>query len=86
MKKIKLKKKKTNDFPIKLSDNYFIEIYSGKVFVLSGVCEIETLEKTVLKIKFGAQSLIFKGNDIDISNYSLDGTTVSGKIECIEFK
>ncbi len=77
--------RKSVDIPIGITDDYYMEIYSDREIVLTGFGEIETLEDSVLKIKFGAQKIVFSGSKINISNYTSDGIKISGYINKIEF-
>ncbi|MBQ3530501.1 MAG: hypothetical protein IJA05_01105 [Oscillospiraceae bacterium] len=85
MKKSILKFKRNIEIPIEAVKDFYLEIYSGNEVILTGFGEIEKLEDAVLKISFRTKTVIFYGNNINISNYSSDGIKISGDINKIEF-
>ena len=77
--------KKIFRVPIEISNDYYMESFSGNELVLSGFGEIKKLEESIIEIEFGAQIIIFYGNSLNISNYTGDGVKISGKVNKIEF-
>lgn len=72
------------EIPKGIAGGYFIEIRSGNEAVLSGTCDVLTLDDSVLKIKCDEHMIIFNGSGLSIDLYTADEISVSGNIHSVE--
>lgn len=78
--------KQTDMPPISLSDLSYIEISGDRHIELDGIRKILQYKDNVIAIRFKHMNVIFRGNNISLTNYSGKTAIIEGKISAIEFE
>lgn len=71
--------------PVRLDEEFSLEIYSANEAVLVAKPEIKELNDSVVKILSGKRIIIFHGSNIKISCFTQDSIKISGNLVSIEF-
>lgn len=78
--------KQTDMPPISLSDLSFIEVSGDRHIELDGIRKILQYRDDIVAIKFKHMNVIFKGENIVLTNFSGKTAIIEGKIRTIEFE